>query len=134
MNIFNNVCLILWVQFDSDLPGLTKDGQILFLKHTIPIIVAFLHYSLLFGYSFQELNDLFTKTQYLSSANLQLTYRRLTETLEMITNACYGSVDDFDETFGDVIRVRFLHGAVRYKIKKICSSHSWAFLTLLYVV
>jgi hypothetical protein len=46
----------------------------------------------------------------------------LLETQQMIIHAVAGDVDDFDQTFLDVVRVRLLHGMVRYKIKKYTRS------------
>jgi len=93
-------------------------GQQFFLKYSpIPVISIFF-YTLILGYGFQQLNDVLIKTQYLSSADLAETYRRLVETLQMIIHTTTGDVDNFDQTFLDVIRVRLLHGMVRYKIKK----------------
>jgi hypothetical protein len=93
-------------------------GQQFFLKyHPIPVMSIFF-YTLTLGYGFQQLNDVLIKTQYLSSPDLAETYRRLIETLQMIVHATSGDIDNFDETFLDVVRVRLLHGMVRYKIKK----------------
>jgi hypothetical protein len=70
------------------------------------------------GYGFQQLNDVLLQTHYLSSRDLLLTHRRLAETFQMIAHAMNGSVDDFDQTLADVVRVRLLHGMVRYRILK----------------
>ena len=36
----------------------------------------------------------------------------------MIATVMCGDSDHFDQTFSDIIRVRLLHGMVRYKITK----------------
>ncbi|CAF1127669.1 unnamed protein product [Didymodactylos carnosus] len=95
-----------------------QQGQKVFLKHTSPALLSIFHYTLILGYGFPQLNDVLTKTQYLLSTPLSLTHRRLIETLQMIMSVVCGDIDDFDQTWADVIRVRLLHGMVRYKINK----------------
>jgi hypothetical protein len=92
-------------------------GQQFFLEHSPMITMATFSYTLVLGYGFQQLNDILIKTQYLSSPDLSETYVRLIETMQMIVHAISGDIDDFDQTFLDVVRVRLLHGMVRYKFK-----------------
>jgi hypothetical protein len=99
-----------------------RRGQQFFLKYSPIATISIFSYTLMMGYGFQQLNDVLIKTQYLSSPDLAQTYRRLIETLQMIVHATSGDIDDFDQTFLDVIRVRLLHGMVRYKIKKYSRS------------
>lgn len=93
-------------------------GQNFFLRYGPQTLTSIFNYTLILGYGFQQLNDVLLKTEYLSSSDLRSTFRRLVETLQMIATAVCGDVDDFDQTFSDVIRVRLLHGMVRYKIVK----------------
>ena len=93
-------------------------GQHFFLKNSSIALTSIFHYTLLIGYGFQQLNDVLMKTQYVSSTDLSLSHRRLVETLQMITTAVCGDVDDFEQTFADVLRVRLLHGMLRYKLLK----------------
>lgn len=97
---------------------LAKDGQEFFLKNMSMILVTIFHYTLIIGYGFQQLNDVINRTNYLSSDDLHQTYRRLIETLQMISRVMCGELNEFDETFSDVVRVRLLHGMVRYKIDR----------------
>jgi hypothetical protein len=97
---------------------LAQRGQHFFLKNCSIANMVIFHYTLLLGYGFQQLNDVLMKTQYLASADLKLTYRRLIETTQMIATAVAGHIDNFDQTFSDVVRVRLLHGMVRHKIMK----------------
>ena len=97
---------------------LAERGQQFFLRNCSLSSTVIFHYTLLLGYGFQQLNEVLMKTQYLSSADLDLTYRRLIETTQMIATAVSGPIDNFDQTFTDVIRVRLLHGMVRHKIMK----------------
>jgi hypothetical protein len=92
-------------------------GQQFSLEHIQIILMATFSYTLILGYGFQQLNNVLIKTQYLSSPNLTETYIRLIETMQMIIHAISGDIDDFDQTFLDIIRVRLLHGMVRYKFK-----------------
>lgn len=59
-------------------------GQQFFLKYNPIPIMSIFFYTLIFGYGFQQLNDVLIKTQYLSSPDLAETYRRIIETLQMI--------------------------------------------------
>lgn len=97
---------------------LAQRGQQFFLKNCSLANIVIFHYTLLLGYGFQQLNEVLMKTQYLAAADLKLTYRRLIETTQMIATAVAGPIDNFDQTFSDVIRVRLLHGMVRHKIMK----------------
>ena len=93
-------------------------GQRFFLRHSTHALTSIFHYTLILGYGFQQLNDVLLKTQYLSSSDLQSTFRRLVETFQMIGTAVCGDVDEFEQTFADVVRVRLLHGMVRSRLVK----------------
>ena len=94
-------------------------GQEFFLKYYPLPVFSIFFYTLTLGYGFQQLNNVLIRTQYLSAVDLHETYRRLIETFQMIVYAICGNVDNFDETFLDVIRVRILHGMVRHKLRKL---------------
>jgi hypothetical protein len=83
------------------------------VKHSSIGCISIFSYTLILGYGFQQLNDLLIKTEYLSSSDLSETFRRLIETLQMIVHVTCGDLDNFDETFLDVVRVRLLHGMIR---------------------
>ena len=118
-----DVCVINFVKDIRQRPewfdrALIQRGQQFALKYGPITLMSVFSYTLIFGYGFQQLNDVLVKTQYLSSPNLFDTYRRLVETTQMIVHAVSGDVDNFDQTFLDVVRVRLLHGMVRHKLKK----------------
>ena len=117
-----NTCIISFVKdIRQRPPWFDKEqiqrGQEFFLKYNPIPVMSIFFYTLVLGYGFQQLNNVLIRTQYLSATDLSQTFRRLIETFQMITHAVCGDVDNFDETFLDVIRVRLLHGIVRYKIK-----------------
>ena len=96
----------------------TQRGQQFFLEHSPIMVLTTFSYTLLLGYGFQQLNNVLIKTQYLSSPDLNETHVRLIKTMQIFVRAVKGDIDDFDQTFLDVIRVRLLHEMVRYQLKK----------------
>ncbi|UJR24172.1 hypothetical protein I4U23_027138 [Adineta vaga] len=122
-NPLNPSCLIEFHEYIRQKPSWFNRKQILhgqkfFLKNLSLMLTSILYYTLVLGYGFQQLNDVLNKTDYLSSNDLNRSHRRLVETLQMIATSICGDIDQFDETFSDIIRVRLLHGMVRYKIMK----------------
>ena len=98
--------------------ALIERGQQFFRKYSPITTTSTFSYTLILGYGFQQLNEVLVKTEYLISPDLTETYHRLLETMQMIVHAVQGDIDQFDQTFLDVVRVRLLHGMVRYRFKK----------------
>ena len=118
-----NACVINFAKEIRQRPvwfdrALIERGQLFFRKYSPITMMTTFSYTLILGYGFQQLNDILLKTEYLSSPDLIETYHRLLETMQMIVHAVHGDIDDFDQTFLDVVRVRLLHGMVRYRFKK----------------
>ncbi|UJR06762.1 hypothetical protein I4U23_011049 [Adineta vaga] len=114
-NPLNTSCLIKFSEYIRQRPIWFNREQILhgqkfFLKNLPSMLTTIVYHTLVIGYGFQQLNNILIKTNYLLSNDLKESHRRLVETLQMIATAICGDIDQFDETFSDVIRVRLLHG------------------------
>jgi hypothetical protein len=91
------------------------DGQMCYLKHSVPAALGLLYHSLIEGFSAPKMVKVLDTTAYLTSQNYDRTWRRINETIEMVV-ACLDGSDALKPGLPGwkaVLRVRFLHTKVR---------------------
>lgn len=99
--------------------ALLQQGQLVFLKYSTSCAFALLYYSLIGGFSAPKIVAVLDETGYLTKTSKDVTWRRLSETFEMVAD-CMSSDDSLDiEAMGwhSVVKVRLLHARVRRLIR-----------------